>query len=90
MNLIDMIVVSARQAGALHAPVKLSGLFDAFRRAFPTATTGQTAESFSAQLCYHCINMRSRFPDPQNRRAAADWLRKPRFKRIGRGTYMLL
>ena len=39
---------------------------------------------------YHVINMRSRFPKPQEPGARASWLTRPLFKRVAPGQYMLL
>ncbi len=89
-NLIDLIVEAATRIGADRQAVSLTELYNAYRNAYPGVGKGSTRGSFDATVNYHCINMRSRFPDANNRRKAAYWLSRPAFKRVARGRYMLL
>lgn len=89
-NLIDLIITVAHGIGADQHPVSLGELHAAFLRAYPGIGKGASRESFTATVTYHCINMRSRFPDAGNRRKPAYWLSRPTFKRVQRGRYMLL
>jgi hypothetical protein len=70
--------------------VSLVELHDAYMRAYPGVGKGTTRGSFDATANYHCINMRSRFPDANDRHEAAYWLSQPAFKRVARARYMLL
>ncbi len=89
-NLIDLIVEVARRIGADRRPVSLTELYNAYRQAYPGVGKGSARGSFDATVNYHCINMRSRFPDVNDRRKLAYWLSRPAFKRVARGRYMLL
>jgi hypothetical protein len=89
-NLIDLIVDSARHIGADRRPVSLTDLYNAYRQAFPGVVKGASRGSFDATVNYHCINMRSRFPDANDKRKSATWLSRPVFKRVARAQYMLL
>ena len=88
-RMIDYIVQAARAAGAEGQPVRLSDLFRSFREQFPDLQVGSSEASYNATFNFHTINMKSRF----NRQLAEDaqpWLREPLFKRVSRGSYMLL
>ncbi len=89
-NLIDLIMDVATQIGADRRPVSLTELYNAYRQAYPGIGKGNARGSFDATVNYHCINMRSRFPDASDRRKPAYWLARPTFKRVARGRYMLL
>jgi len=89
-NMIDLIVEAARQIGADRWPMSLTDLYNAYRQAYPGIGKGATRGSFDATVNYHCINMRSRFPDTNDRRKPAYWLSRPVFKRVARAQYMLL
>ena len=89
-NLIDLIIDVAQKVGADQKPVFLKYLNVAYLRAYPGIGKGVTRNSFDATLNYHCINMRSRFPDPNDKHKPAPWLSRPAFKRTGRAFYMLL
>ncbi len=89
-NLIDLIMEAARQIGTDQRPVSLTELYNAYRQAYPGVGKGSARGSFDATVNYHCINMRSRFPDVNDRRKPAYWLSRPAFKRVARGRYMLL
>lgn len=89
-NLIDLIVQVAASIGAEQRPVEIRELHDAYLRAFPGIGKGTTPGSFAATINYHCINMRSRFPDNSDHRKPAYWLSRPVFKRVARARYMLL
>ncbi len=90
MAMIDLILETARRLGMDRAPRGLSELHRAYLRDHPDATVGRSEGSFSATLNYHTINMQSRFPKPQEPRAPASWLKRPAFKRVGHGQYLLL
>ncbi len=89
-NMIDLIVESAHHIGADRRPISLTDLYNAYRQVYPGVVKGATRGSFDATLNYHCINMRSRFPNVSNRRKPANWLSRPVFKRVARAQYMLL
>jgi hypothetical protein len=89
-NLIDLIAESARHIGADRRPVSLTDLYNAYRQTYPGVVKGATRGSFDATVNYHCINMRSRFPDVSDKRKSANWLSRPIFKRVSRAQYMLL
>jgi hypothetical protein len=89
-NLIDLIAESARHIGADRRPVSLIDLYNAYRQTYPGVVKGATRGSFDATVNYHCINMRSRFPDASDKRKPANWLSRPIFKRVARAQYMLL
>jgi hypothetical protein len=89
-NLIDLIVTVAYGIGADRHPVALGELHAAYLRAYPGVGKGASRASFDATVNYHCINMRSRFPDAHNPRKPAYWLARPIFKRVARARYMLL
>ena len=89
-NLIDLTIQVAYGMGANLHPVSLPELHEAYIRAYPGIGKGTTRGSFDATLNYHCINMRSRFPDPADKQKPASWLSKPVFKRVERARYMLL
>lgn len=88
-RMIDYIVQAGRTAGAELQAVRLSDVFRTFREQFPDLPVGSTEASFNAMLNYHTINMKSRFNRHQSEDAQL-WVREPLFKRVGRGTYMLL
>lgn len=89
-NLIDLIVKVASGIGADRHTVSLTELYDAYMRAYPGIGKGTTRGSFDATVNFHCINMRSRFPDVADKRRRAYWLSRPAFKRVARARYMLL
>jgi len=90
-NLIDLIVDAATRIGADQEAVSLTRLYNAYRTDYPGIEKGIARGSFDATVNYHCINMRSRFPDANDRRKkSAYWLSRPAFKRVSRGRYMLL
>src|SRR5205085_1623037 len=89
-NLIDLIVTVAYGIGADRHPVSLGELHAAYLRAYPGVGKGASRASFDATVNYHCINMRSRFPDARNPHKPAYWLARPIFKRVARARYMLL
>jgi hypothetical protein len=89
-NLIDLISTIAYGIGADRHPVSLGELHAAYLRAYPGVGKGISRASFDATINYHCINMRSRFPDARNRHRSAYWLTRPVFKRVARARYMLL
>lgn len=89
-NLIDLIVAVAHGIGADHHPIALGELHAAYLRAYPGVGKGASRASFDATVNYHCVNMRSRFPDASNPRKPAYWLTQPVFKRVARARYMLL
>lgn len=89
-NLIDLIREAALRIGADQQPVSLTEIYNAYRQAFPGIGKGNARGSFDATVNYHCINMRSRFTDANDRRKPAYWLSRPAFKRVARGRYMLL
>jgi hypothetical protein len=88
--LIDRIVQVAAEGGANHHPMRLKDLYDAYRQAFPAASTGQTEEAFGATLNEFCINVKSRFLTPSEKHKSTNWHERPLFKRMARGYYMLL
>jgi len=89
-TIIDLGIDAAHEIGADHHPVSLADLHAAYLRANPGISKGATLDSFGATINYHTINMRSRFPDRQNKQKSASWLSRPVFKRITYGQYMLL
>lgn len=89
-TIIDLAINAARDIGAEHFPVSLADLHAAYLRTNPGISKGTTLDSFGATINYHTINMRSRFPDPHNKRKLANWLSRPLFKRVSYGQYMLL
>lgn len=89
-NIIDLAIDAAREIGAEHFSVSLAELHAAFLSANPGISKGTTLDSFGATINYHTINMRSRFPDRQNKQKSAPWQSRPVFKRITYGQYMLL
>ena len=89
-NLIDLIRQAAVGIDADQRPVSLAELHAAYIRAYPGVGKGTSRGSFDATVNYHCINMRSRFPDARDRHKSANWLSQPVFKRVSRAQYMLL
>ncbi|EFH88942.1 hypothetical protein [Ktedonobacter racemifer] len=89
-NLVDLIIEVAGKIGADRRPVSLTELYEAYIQTNPGIGKGGTRGSFDATLNYHCINMRSRFPDIKDKKKSAYWLSKPAFKRVKRAYYMLL
>jgi TIR domain len=89
-NIIDLSIEVARQIGADKHPICLADLHTAYLYANPGITKGIMRNSFDAAINYHCINMRSRFPDPRHKQKLASWLSRPLFKRVARARYMLL
>lgn len=90
LNVIDLSIEAAREIGADQHPVSLPDLHTAYLRANPGIGKGLTLDSFGATINYHTINMRSRFPERNNRQKIASWLTRPVYKRVGYGRYMLL
>lgn len=90
MSMIDSTVEAARRVGAQHRPVRLREIHESYLEMKPDAIVGRSLDSFAATLNFHCINMRSRFPNPRDRRVNASWITRPLFKRVDRGFYMLL
>jgi hypothetical protein len=86
----DLMVQVALRLGADRRPVSPTALHRTYLKEFPQTRVGRSIEGFAATLGYHCINTRSRFPDPADKRRPADWQRRPLFKRVARGRYMLL
>jgi hypothetical protein len=83
---IDQIVSTAYAIGARRHPVTLKEL-----RTARESSYGDIPGGHDATLNFHCINLRSRFPDPNDKqKKEADWLNNPLFKRVGYGRYMLL
>lgn len=89
-TLIDLITKVAYEIGADQHPVSLVDLHAAYLRAYPGIGKGATRGSFDATINYHCINMRSRFPDSRDKQKPAYWLSRPVFKRVAHARYMLL
>ncbi len=90
MALIDMIVRVAHQLDADSQSVSPKELHEAYLESFPGETKGRSREGFTAELSFHCINMPARFFDPSNPTAPDRWNKRPLFKRLKRGQYMLL
>ena len=88
-TVIDGALEVACKLGADEHPVSISELFQAYSMAFPERA-GQTFDSFAASLNFHCVNMQSRFPKPQEPKRTAGWMTRPLFKRVSRGAYQLL
>ncbi len=89
-TLIDLITKVAYEIGADQHPVSLADLHTAYLRAYPGIGKGVTRGSFDATINYHCINMRSRFPNSRDKQKPAYWLSHPVFKRVAHARYMLL
>ncbi|GCE27534.1 hypothetical protein KDA_30180 [Dictyobacter alpinus] len=89
-TLIDLITKVALEIGAEQHVVSLADLHTAYLSAYPGIGKGATRGSFDATINYHCINMRSRFPDSKDKRKPAYWLSHPVFKRVAHARYMLL
>jgi hypothetical protein len=89
-TIIDLVMPVASGIGADRHSVSLEDLHEAYLRAYPGIGKGVTRDSFAATISYHCINMRSRFPDASQKQKRADWITRPVFKRVGWGQYMLL
>jgi hypothetical protein len=89
VTLIHMIEATARKLNAETLAVTPSELHQAFLTDYPDATVGADHSGFTAELGYHCVNMRSRVnpqaPDPHIR-----WTKRPLFYRVSRGKYKLL
>jgi hypothetical protein len=90
LNIIDLSVAAAQEIGADQHPVMLADLHAAYLRANPGIGKGTTQDGFGATINYHTINMRSRFPERNNKQKSASWLSRPVFKRVAHGQYMLL
>lgn len=90
LYVIDLSIEAAREIGADQHPVSLPDLHSAYLRANPGIGKGVTLDSFGATINYHTINMRSRFPERNNKQKIASWLTRPVYKRVGYGRYMLL
>jgi hypothetical protein len=89
-RIIDLLVEAAKNLGAESFGVSLKAIRD---RAMELDVEGNYKESsFDAELNYHTVNMRSRFPKPpdKNRTGPAPWKDEPYFYRIERGIYKLL
>jgi hypothetical protein len=89
-NIIDLVIPVAISIGADRHSVTLEDLHAAYLRAYPGIGKGETRASLDATMNYHCINMRSRFPDASQKQKRADWNTRPVFKRVRRAQYMLL
>ncbi len=89
-KMIDLITRIAKNMGADEHPVSLSDLHEAYIKAYPGIGKGSSRGSFDATINYHAINMRSRFPDINDKHKPAYWLSRPVFKRVARAQYMLL
>ena len=90
LNIIDLSIAAAHEIAAEQHPVALTDLHAAYLRANPGIGKGTTQDGFGATINYHTINMRSRFPDRNNKQKSASWLSRPVFKRVAYGQYMLL
>jgi hypothetical protein len=89
-RLITLIVSVARKIGADHKEVSLKEIRETYEGAYPHIGKGKAPGSLDATLNYHCINMKSRFPDPRDKKRKTYWQEEPFFKRVSRGRYMLL
>jgi len=89
-TVIDLSIKAALEIGADKHPISLADLHNTYLRTNPGITKSLTRASFDAAINYHTINMRSRFFYPDDRRKNAPWLSRPLFKRVARGSYMLL
>jgi len=89
-TLIDRIIEVARKLDAEQKSISLTTLQAAYLDEYPHAEAGRSPDSFNATVNYHCINMRSRFPIPNDKRKTAYWLTRPAFHRVARGQYKLL
>jgi hypothetical protein len=90
LNVIDLAFDAAHMIGADQRPVSLSELHEAYLQMNPSIGKGVTRESFGATINFHTINMRSRFPDANNKKRPAPWLSRPVFQRVTHGKYKLL
>jgi hypothetical protein len=90
LHVIDLSIKVAHEIGADRHSISLADLHEAYIHANPGIGKGRTRNSFDATINFHTINMRARFPDPDNKKKYAPWLAKPAFKRVSRGRYMLL
>jgi hypothetical protein len=90
LNIIDLSIIAAHEIGADDHPISLAELHAAYLRANPGIGKGTTQDGFGATINYHTINMRSRFPDRNNKHKSASWQSRPVFKRVAYGQYMLL
>lgn len=90
LNIIDLSIAAAQEIGADQHPVTLADLHTAYLRANPGIGKGTTQDGFGATINYYTINMRSRFPERNNKQKSASWLLRPVFKRVAYGQYMLL
>jgi len=84
---IDKLVETAKSF--FNNNFTLQQLLREARNKFPELKE-KSNDSLAATMNYHCVNMQSRFQKPNNPKASADWMKKPYFYRIGRGTYRLL
>jgi len=89
-RIIDLSIAAAHEIGADQHSVSLADLHAAYLRANPGIGKGTTQDGFGATINYHTINMRSRFPDRNDKQKPASWLSRPVFKRVAYGQYMLL
>ncbi|MCK4966477.1 DUF91 domain-containing protein [bacterium] len=85
----EMTVKVLKKIDLNYNGVKSKSIYNEFVKMFPQYST-KSKESFNADLNYHCINMRSRFPDPRNKRIKCAWQNNPLFYRISKGFYRLL
>lgn len=89
-TLIDRAVAAARQAGAEERPVPVKILFQAYTALYPPLEAQRSLKSFTQLIHFHCINVGARFLDERNPLAAAPWMTRPLFQKVGRDTYSLL
>jgi len=89
-RLIDLLVEAAKELGAESFDVSLS----AIRKKAMQLDVGSDYKesSYDAELNYHAVNMRSRFPNPpdKNKIGSARWKDEPYFYRVSIGVYRLL
>ena len=86
---LQMTVETMKKIDPYYKGVRIKVIFDEFIKLYPEFSS-KRYDSFSADLAYHCINIRSRFPDYKNKKQKYVWQSNPLFYRIYTGIYRLL
>lgn len=76
--------------GPEREPVTLDELYEAFQERYPDIHEGWRRQRFVGTVQRHCVNIRARFPKPDEPFSPARWMTQPLFKRVDRKRYQLL
>lgn len=84
-----MAVRAVNELGGNERCISLKSIINKIYHLYPE-THEKSENTIGAVINYHCINMRSRFPDPRKKKKKAVWITNPLFYRCGRGKYRAL